>query len=262
MEKAANVITALIIACVCGNVITGILYYTQDQTATVPGDTTVIIVPGEDGPSGFNGTKGPDGEKGDTGPQGPPGANGTRGSQGIAGANGTAGIPGAQGPKGPSGSPGPAGGTLVPQQGGYVQTSTGTLTGNTWNIRGMLINGSDTGNGVLVTGPVSNVYTFVQGGTYYVKGHMVASRVTTHQSRLFDITNNVVLAWGITSRTQTGQDSVTEFSRVFNVTAGVQFRIEHGVQLTRASTGQGQIIPTISGLSVRAYGHFRFIRLS
>lgn len=259
IERVAKVITLLIVTLVIGAIVNASWYYTH-KNEPVAGDVTVIIVPGEDGPPGFNGTKGPDGDKGDTGPPGPPGLNGTRGPQGVPGADGPPGDPGPQGPPGAAGAPGAAGGPLELQDAGYKQIASATLTGNTWNIRllPVLANTANT----LVTGPVSGVYTFITGGTYYARGHMVASRANTHQSRLWDITNSRVLIWGLTSRTQTLQESVTEFAGVFNATAGMQVRVEHGAQSTRAGTGQGAALPSFATVTERAFAFLRLIRLS
>ncbi|MFF2864490.1 hypothetical protein ACFVSX_32000 [Streptomyces rubiginosohelvolus] len=75
------------------------------------GGSTIVYVPGPEGPAGPPGETGP---VGSVGPQGDPGANGADGSDGEPGADGATGPEGPQGPQGvpgPQGDPGPMGTT-------------------------------------------------------------------------------------------------------------------------------------------------------
>ncbi|MGW4270888.1 hypothetical protein ACWEGQ_00625 [Streptomyces seoulensis] len=92
-----------------------------DLSDTVTGASTVVYLPGPQGPQGIPGATGPAGADGAQGPAGPtgaqgpkgdrgdPGPTGSAGADGVDGAPGTQGDPGPQGPKGDSGERGPAG---------------------------------------------------------------------------------------------------------------------------------------------------------
>eukprot|EP00794_Sanderia_malayensis_P015366 gene15366-16943_t len=79
----------------------------------VPGqclkNTSIICLPGEDGPQGPIGPPGAKGQIGMPGPTGFPGLRGEKGREGSNGARGGRGEKGSVGPPGPIGRPGPAG---------------------------------------------------------------------------------------------------------------------------------------------------------
>ncbi|QKW31419.1 collagen-like protein (plasmid) [Streptomyces seoulensis] len=89
-----------------------------DLSSTQTGASTVVYMPGPQGPQGVPGATGPagaggaQGQAGPTGAQGPKGDPGDQGPMGPAGADGAPGAkgdPGPQGPKGDPGEQGPAG---------------------------------------------------------------------------------------------------------------------------------------------------------
>lgn len=80
----------------------------------VPGATGPAGADGAQGPAGPTGAQGPKGDRGDPGPTGPPGADGVDGApgaQGDPGTQGPKGDPGEQGPAGPAGADGAPGAT-------------------------------------------------------------------------------------------------------------------------------------------------------
>lgn len=242
--------------------LSGVYYDKSTSIKSVPPTSQTCI--GNPGPRGDNGTNGVAGNKGRTGPMGPPGSNGTQGPQGDPGADGAQGPPG---DPGPAGSPGPDGvagasGSLWIQV--YAQTAAslvngGTLTANTWTQRAldadfggnMPSDHSLSGGDVLISTP----------GVYLLRGVAQALLVGHSQLRFRDVTNDVVLAYGLTGRAAGDNTVLLTAVAYVTITAPTTVRLEQNCETTRSSDGQGTALITLS-TSLNVYATVTLFRIS
>jgi hypothetical protein len=76
-------------------------------------------------------------------------------------------------------------------------------------------------------------------GTYRAKWSAPAFDVTTHQSRLFNVTDSLVIAYGTNASASSGGGDRTIGSAEFTITASQLIELQHRCNATRIGNGFG-----------------------
>lgn len=244
--------------------LSGVYYENSKSSTSITNSPSFQTCIGNPGPRGDNGTNGAAGRKGPTGSMGPPGPNGTEGPPGDPGADGEQGAPGPVGPEGlpgPTGSPGVSGNVRIQV---YAQTTGslvngGTLTANTWTQR---VLNSDFGGNMPTDQSLSGGDIVISAsGVYLLRGTAMALLCGSTQLRIYDVTNNVALAYGLTVRAGGDNTILLTVVAYTTITAPTTIRLEHNCQTTRSSDGQGTALVTLS-TSINVYATFTLFRIS
>jgi hypothetical protein len=178
-----------------------------------------------------------------TGPTGPSGFSSNTGATGSQGPTGN------QGPTGPSG----------------FSTNTGAtgpfFTQEIYNVKDIKANGTDGGNfssGAWLIRKLNTLEIYppgstnislasdeitLQPGTYSFIATVPARRVLSHQSRLYNITDSLIVALGTNAFCANGistTDTPSHIYTFFTIVSAKNYRIEHRCQLTCNTVGFGQ----------------------
>ncbi len=120
-------------------------------------------------------------------------------------------------------------------------TDGGTFTSGAWQTRALNSTVVDTG---MLFNLSANVLTLATAGTYYIKAAAVGYKVDGHQIRLWDTTNNAVLADGMPTFADASVASQTEstLETVITLAAGVTLtmKLQHRCATTSATSGFGK----------------------
>ncbi len=112
----------------------------------------------------------------------------------------------------------------------------GTFTAGSWVIRSI----AELADPANLSAVASNVIT-LQPGTYWVDIGCPASRVQTHQARLWDVTAGAVAIRGTSAFGASGDGNMqwSQITGVIQLSTAKDYRIEHQCTVTRATDGLG-----------------------
>lgn len=118
----------------------------------------------------------------------------------------------------------------------------GTFTSGAWRTRQLAVKSDING---LIT-QVSSGRFRLKPGYFYFEGFAMAYSVDYHQTRLFDITNNLVIEpYGLitAARTATLESGLSLVRAVYRIQAETDIEMQHRCSTTQANTGFGQASP-------------------
>lgn len=198
---------------------------------------------GATGPTGIPGSAsntGATGRVGDTGPTGP-GITGPMGPVGSATNTGATGPIGPSGPPGPTGDPGPIGESEI-----YLlydmkdkATNGGIATAGSWFTRTLNTLVSRGGSAVSL---VENQFT-LEAGIYRIKAITPGYNVIGHQSRLMNVTDNIVEKYGSSEYSSSQSLSNSLIDHILLVDYTKTYTIEQQVENTsKSNDGQGRAV--------------------
>jgi hypothetical protein len=115
------------------------------------------------------------------------------------------------------------------------QTKGGTFTSGAWRTRDLNTQDFDPDGIVSIS---SNDFTLIPG-TYLIRWECPAYFVIRHQTRLFNITDNSVVEYGMCLISNANSTDPSIGSVVVTITANTTFRLQHRCSTTRADDGFG-----------------------
>jgi len=118
-------------------------------------------------------------------------------------------------------------------------TDGGTLTSGSWQVREL---NSTVIDSAMLFNLSANVLSWSRAGTYYIKAEALGHKVDLHQIRLYDNTNNVVIADGTAScAAAAGTDqTLSTAEAVLVITAAQTMVLQHQCGTTAAGDGCGK----------------------
>ncbi|RWM29400.1 pyocin knob domain-containing protein [Mesorhizobium sp.] len=131
-------------------------------------------------------------------------------------------------------------------------TAGGSATAGSWQTRDLNTEIRDPSGLISIA---SNAFTPTVAG--WVEWSAPAWAVANHQTRLFNVTDGVVVAYGSSERAGFGSDGVTRSTGGAPVAANKAYRIEHQVISSRATTGYG----FNNGFGTEVYSRVNFWRI-
>jgi len=117
----------------------------------------------------------------------------------------------------------------------------GDFTSGDWRTRALNVEVEDTGN----NGTLASNQITVSPGSYIVNAWAVAFQVGKHQTRLYDVTNSAVLAYGSIAKAGTTDDvhTTSTVTMLLEISTPTVIKLEHRCNNTNAGDGKGQSSP-------------------